>query len=154
MRCEVTRERLSAWTAGDLEPPQAAELERHVAGCATCRERLAGLRALDQTLAELANQPAPAAAVERARASLAGQLGAGAPPEIMTLDEVAAYLRLEPEQLETLLPELPLFALAGTLRMRRSRLLAWIESRERRFTHDRIRHELADLLAGRRGGVA
>lgn len=51
-------------------------------------------------------------------------------PEILTVAEVARYLRVTREELEAELDNLPFFEFAGRLRMRRESLLAWVEERE------------------------
>ena len=53
-------------------------------------------------------------------------------PEIMTPAEVAAFLRIPLDDLEEVFDELPSFEFAGHVRVRRERLLEWIEQRERR----------------------
>ena len=46
MNCEQARELLEAHADGSLEPAVAAEVDRHLAGCAPCATRLARLRAI------------------------------------------------------------------------------------------------------------
>ncbi len=49
---ERWRDDLSAYALGALEPGEAAELERHLAGCEACREELEWLRPAVQVLPE------------------------------------------------------------------------------------------------------
>ena len=51
----------------------------------------------------------------------------------MTLDEVAAFLRLSDAQLDEVVEELPAFELGGQLRVRRQRLIEWLQQRERDY---------------------
>jgi anti-sigma-K factor RskA len=54
------REELSAYLLGALDPGEAAELERHLAGCEDCRTELAWLRPAAQSLPEsVERQEAP-----------------------------------------------------------------------------------------------
>ena len=54
------REELAAYLLGALEPGEAAELERHLAGCEQCREELAWLRPAVQLLPEAVERVEPA----------------------------------------------------------------------------------------------
>ena len=67
------------------------------------------------------------------RRALSDALGRSCGPEIMTLAEVAAYLRLSPEEMGEIIEELPAFELAGQVRVRRAKLREWVEQRERQF---------------------
>jgi hypothetical protein len=49
----------------------------------------------------------------------------------MTLEEVGKLLRLSSFELDSIMRELPVFELAGKIRVRRQRLFEWIESREK-----------------------
>lgn len=51
-------------------------------------------------------------------------------PEIMTLAEVAKFLRLPEPDLAEVADSLPAFELAGQILVRKSRLLEWIAHRE------------------------
>ncbi|MBW3669666.1 MAG: sigma-70 family RNA polymerase sigma factor [Actinobacteria bacterium] len=49
-RCSPTVERLGAYVAGALAPRDLAKVDQHLAGCETCRERLADLEDLGSSL--------------------------------------------------------------------------------------------------------
>lgn len=55
------RDELSAYLLGALEPGEAADLERHLAGCAECREELRWLRPAVQVLPEAVESVEPPA---------------------------------------------------------------------------------------------
>jgi len=55
------RDELSAYLLGALEPGEAADLERHVAGCEECREELRWLRPAVQVLPETVESVEPPA---------------------------------------------------------------------------------------------
>ncbi len=147
MPCEHTCEELAALAAGDLPPARAEELSEHAAGCPDCRRRIEALERTDAALAALRPAAPPAAAVLAARRALAREVR-GAGPEVMTLEEVARFLRVSPGELSDLVGELPAFEIAGRLRVRRSRLVAWIEEREKQFARGRLESEVAHILAG------
>lgn len=68
---------LEAYHDGELPPAEKALLEAHLDGCAACRERLAGLRALDRLMAppeELAGRDISAAVLARLPASAGPEL--------------------------------------------------------------------------------
>jgi len=78
------RDDIAAYLLGALEPGEAAELERHVAGCAECEEELRRLRPAVQVLPETVERlEAPPALrgrlMEQVRSEAAGSQGASAP---------------------------------------------------------------------------
>ena len=58
--------------------------------------------------------------------------------EVLTIEEVAAFLRVDPDELEDDLVSMPVFEIGGRLRMRKSKLLEWMEERERRSLARRL----------------
>jgi anti-sigma factor RsiW len=50
------RDDVAAYLLGALEPGEAAELERHIAGCAECEEELQRLRPAVRVLPETVEQ--------------------------------------------------------------------------------------------------
>jgi anti-sigma-K factor RskA len=77
------RDDIAAYLLGALEPGEAAELERHVAGCAECEEELQRLRPAVQVLPETVERvEAPAALrgrlMEQVRSEAAGPQAAPA----------------------------------------------------------------------------
>ena len=134
MACEIAYEELAAYAGGDLETARSKEVERHVESCTSCRRRLEALRRLDALLAEAGCAQPPAKAVLAARRAVAHAIGRSQPREIMTLGEAAEFLRLTPAQLGEIVDELPAFELAGQVRVRRQRLIEWVQQRERDYT--------------------
>lgn len=65
---------------------------------------------------------------------------------MMTLKEVADFLRISQFELESILPDLPAFELAGQLRVRRNRLNEWIENRENEYVRAGIRNAVQKEL--------
>jgi len=146
MHCELTHEDLSLHLGRELEAGAAATLEAHLAGCERCRGHLQVLRRLEQDLARLPRAQPSDDALMRTRQALWRDAYQPPEPEVMTLQEVARYLRLTPEELEGLVLELPVFELAWQLRLRRQKLLEWIESRERVATHRRAKGLMTEGL--------
>lgn len=147
MDCNVTYEELSRYAAGELPAERARELEQHAASCDGCRRRLAALSSLDVALSRAPRHEPPARALLRARRALSQELRGSGAPELMTLDEVAEFLRIGLDELEEIVLELPCFELAGQLRVRRRKLLEWIESRERAWSASSAQSEVARILA-------
>lgn len=128
MTCPFTDEQLAAWSTAGAEA--GIEWGGHVARCPSCQTRLTALQRMDQLLRQTITQPVPAALAERVRATLQRQWKS---TEILTLEEVAAFLHLSIDQLDEITDELPAFELAGQIRVRKTKLLEWIEARERAY---------------------
>jgi hypothetical protein len=143
MPCDITYEDLAAFAAGD-----SADLAEHVGVCDACRRRLDTLRSADETLLRLPRPEPSASALLRLRRELAREVRPdGAVPEVMTLDEVAEYLRVPADELGDLLADLPAFELAGRVRVRRARLLEWVEAREGDYMRNNIASRVARTMA-------
>ena len=143
MHCEIPYEELSALAGGELDRERAAELREHVAACGDCRRRLAELGQIDEILKALPPVLPPAEAVLAARRALAREIRPVPALEIMTLEEVAEFLRITPQQLGEVVEELPAFELAGQIRIARQRLLEWIRQRERDYPRQDTESSLA-----------
>jgi anti-sigma factor RsiW len=155
MNCDITYEELAGLAAGDLEAGREAQIRRHVEQCPRCRQRLAALERTDATLASLPPLRPSAAALLAARRAVAEVIRPTANPEIMTLEEVAEFLRLTPPELGQVVEELPAFELAGQVRVRRERLIEWIRHREKDYTRQTNESWVAKSTAIRLGkGVA
>lgn len=74
---ESRRDELAAYLLGALEPGDAAELERHVAGCEECREALEWLRPAARVLPEAVERVEPP---RELRSRLMAEIGADAEP--------------------------------------------------------------------------
>ena len=131
---------------GESETP--ADVRRHLDACDSCR---ASLAALERQLAALSD-PLPHGG-ERALAGALKTLGlqsssgrdvpsaATSIPmistlsnDILTLSEVAAYLRVDLAQVQSLLPDLPHLNVGGAIRVRRSSLEAFLKRMESEST--------------------
>lgn len=134
MTCDITPENLAAYADGDLPADRLDEIRRHLATCPACRQRLDALARADALLAAAGRAQPPTHALLAARHALTQATGRAPANEIMTLDDVADFLRLTPDQLGEIADQLPAFELAGQIRIRRERLLQWVEQRERSYT--------------------
>lgn len=133
MDCEVIYEELAAFVAGDLDPQREAQVRRHVGACAACGRRASALAKADATLAALRPARPSARAILDVRRALAEVVGPGRAPEVLTLDEVAQFLRIGAETLDEIAEELPAFELGGQIRVRREKLMEWIRQREQDY---------------------
>ena len=148
-------EELAEFASGELETARSREIEAHLERCAGCRSKLDALGEVDAALGSLRRAEPSARAVLEARRALSREVRGGGEPAIMTLDEVADFLRITPDRLEEIASGLPAFELAGQLRVRRERLVEWIEQRELLYVRRNIESSLARSLAGGLGkGVA
>lgn len=88
---------------------------------------------VDELLKQAVNRPVPNG--QRVRAAVWQMVereiqGRG---EIMTLAEVASFLRLSEKEMAEVAEELPAFELAGKVLVRRERLMTWISEREGKY---------------------
>lgn len=147
MNCPLADDILLADADGDLGAGDAASVRRHVDECASCHRRLAQLRRSDALLREAAQVDVPAGLLRRVRGAVADDTGLGKASDVMTLEETSAFLRLSLADMDELVDQLPVFELAGRLRIRRSRLLEWIAQRERAQSQAWLSGELNRQLA-------
>ncbi len=157
---------IAAYEAGELDDPAELDtVEAHLRAnndaCAAMVE-FGALRALTQSpqaaaptldpsrgddiLATLhaamraATTPAAPAPAPQATTTAAP----GPEQEILTLPEAAALLRVPLELLEEELDTLPTFEIGGAVRLRRTRLMAWINQREAQTQNNRMLRLLGD----------
>lgn len=134
MDCDVSYEELAAFTAGDLAARRHGEINEHLLRCQNCRARLDALERADEALGELTPAKPSPSTLAATRRVLAQATGTEAAAQIMTLGQVARFLQISTEQLGEIVDTLPAFELAGQIRVRRAKLLEWIEQRERDHT--------------------
>ncbi len=147
MTCEVTYEELSAFAAGDAAADRAQWLNEHVRHCSSCQARLDVLVRIENAMRKLPRIEPSGEAVLNVRRALSRGIRARA-PEVMTLQEVADFLRISLEDLYETVDDMPAFELAGRILVRRAELTKWVEERERAYRRQAIRSELARGLAG------
>ena len=134
MSCEITYEDLAAFAVGELEPERQAEITRHVSDCTACSSRLTSLTNTDALLRSIKPTQPAISTILATRRTLSTVIGRPQAQEIMTLEETANFLRLTNEQLGEVMEELPAFELAGQIRVRRTRLIEWIQRREQDYS--------------------
>ena len=149
MTCDVTYEELSAFAAHDASPERAQALQDHVRQCPTCQTRLAALLKLDSALQKLPRIQPPTSAVLNVRRAFSRGIRSRE-PAVMTLQEVADFLRVSLEDLYEAVDDLPAFDLAGRILVRRAKLVEWIGQREQAYRRQTIQSEIARSDAGLR----
>jgi len=80
MSCGAWEERIALFAGGDLAGAEAAEVERHLAECAACRERAAAYAWSLETAREAHAEPIAGAHYAAVRARVMGELRAGRRP--------------------------------------------------------------------------
>ena len=148
MDCELSAEVLAAYSVGDVDASQGHEVEEHVRSCEQCRRHLQALGELDGALRGLVHAGPLAKAVLSARRLLSKELRGTEVREVMTLKEAAELLRISLDELGEILNEFPAFEIAGQIRVRRTRVVAWIERRERAYQKSSAESEVARAMAG------
>ena len=137
MTCAFTAEQLAAWVAGDASDAESRQIHGHLAECPDCRRITEAIRRTDELLRTVRPMCPPAGIVLDARRALAAELRPSARADVLTLKEAAEVLRISDEDLGQIVDELPVFEIAGRIRIRRQRLFEWIERRERDYTRQR-----------------
>ena len=141
MTCTVDPERLVAWLDGDLHRAAAARLAVHVETCPTCSDQMARLAHQAHVLRSELDREVPAAVLARLRSVLPAADPTAPGPDLMTLDEVARYLRITLDDLDQIASDLPAFEVAGQIRVRRAELRQWIARREQEYAAQRLLEE-------------
>ena len=155
MSCSVQFEKLVAYADGDLSPEVQAQVAEHLEECTECRDRMRMLEKTEASLHGLEHEMPCTEALLRIRHALSRELRGAPGPEIMTLEEVAKYLRVPVEQLEEVAGDLPAFEFAGTVRVRRGKLEEWIEQREHEHARSSVESWVSRSLSEpRKEGVA
>jgi len=143
MPCTLDPERLVAWLDGDLRGAAAARIAAHVAACPQCRDRAAGLTRQAEALRHEIDCEVPGDVLARLHEALPAAGAAGGCPEVLTLEDVARYLRVGLDDLDRVAADLPAFEIAGQVRVRRTELERWIARREQDYAAQRLRETLA-----------
>jgi anti-sigma factor RsiW len=136
--CDDFRRLKHAHLDGELDEAATAQLRAHASRCAQCAEELRASERLRALLCRSAAEEPTQATLGRVRAVLAAAAEAEAartrsdPPAIMTLGEVATYLRVSATEARRLAHQIPHFLVAGRLRFRRQMVERWIETQEQR----------------------
>jgi len=136
VNCDVSYQDLVAFVSGDADAERREQIDGHAARCRRCRKRLEALGRSDAALKGLAKVAPSGGAILAARRAFSEVTRGRRAPEIMTLADVAEFLRVSPEQLGEMVEELPAFELAGQVRVRRDRLIEWVQQRERDYARD------------------
>ena len=125
-----SEEDLAALADGQLSGDAELAARRHIESCPRCCGVLQGHRRLDGLLAALPVHQPGREVLDRVRRQVLPRTPAEA---ILTLEEVAALLRLDEEAMALIVDDLPAFELAGRIRVRRDRLDEWIDARQRQY---------------------
>jgi hypothetical protein len=139
MECEWSCLELAEYAAG--EPSD--KIHRHLPECESCRRRIEAIRKTDAALQAIPRLEPTDTAVLRIRQALGREIRGHDAHEVMTLEDVADFLRATPEALLDLLDDLPAFEFAGQIRVRRSRLIEWVEERERRYLAEKMESQMS-----------
>jgi len=132
---DVTLEELAQYADGELRSSRLREVEAHVAGCEDCRSRLASVQEADGMLSRVRPSGPPDSVKLAARRKISEAARPASTPQVLALNEVAALLHITMEELDEIAGELPAFEVAGRIRVRRAKLLAWIAAREQEYVH-------------------
>jgi|GEM_PF-1341667 predicted DNA-binding transcriptional regulator AlpA len=160
MTCREIRELIAAFLDDECAPDLRAEIESHIAACSECRAEVDAFKELstlfrskpliqpsDSWLPSLERKLLSAKlarltdelfrlrrTTEQLSARIAGLEQAGASPrpdnDLMTVDELAAYLRVTPQKVYEIMDDLPRIEMNYEVRFRRSSIDQWLKLRE------------------------
>jgi anti-sigma factor RsiW len=136
MNRHIDDEDLARLVSGETDADESARLRAHVDTCSQCGALARAVTEVDGLLTALPPAGPSPAGLLATRRELTREIGRRGEPEILTLEEVADLLRLRPQEFAEVASELPAFEVGGQIRVRRSRLLAWIGEREHRYRYD------------------
>lgn len=128
---------LSRLLAGELTAEEAEKVRALLEKDEEARAVLATMRRIAESAGRMPCPPPAAVATMRTKAAVREAIGVGKPKAfgpVLTLDEVAEYLKVERAMVEEMLDELPAFEFGGKVRLRLDSLEAWIRGRERQYS--------------------
>ncbi len=143
MDCNTVEELLSAYLREELTVLSHDEVSIHLANCPSCQNALNELEAIKSLCKKDVRPSLEQETAKDILGNIKAQIAceealAATKHDIMTVEEAAAYLRVTPRELEEEFDTLPVFTIGGQLRIRRSRLLTWVEERERKTRGRRL----------------
>jgi anti-sigma factor (TIGR02949 family) len=152
MTCDLCSDRLSEFLAGELTSDEADDVRRHLDACPTCGRLFRAMQRVTALADALPDEPPPRSLAMRILGRVDQELAPdlGHAPEVLTLDQLARYLQLPRAALDEEMDTIPSFEIAGQLRFRRDRVLAWIEERETERERSRVDAELREIIGGDR----
>lgn len=166
MTCEDVTEQIVAFLDGEVSPDTHAEIAEHLAVCSQCQQEAESLRAASQLVRSLAPiQPSEAWDLSLQRKLMAhrcreltdelirirhiaeelsarlaaleqAEMDLRAEHDLMTVEELAAYLRVSPQKVYEMLDDIPHIELNYEIRFRRSSVDQWLKLREVRPAND------------------
>jgi hypothetical protein len=131
--CDTFCELLPEFLEGALDAEAASDVATHLAECPECRGELRFVRDLTAAARSLPQlRPDDTVALRMLegirRTELPARRQAFGP--VLDLEDLAAYLRLDVEDLDPYLADIPSFELGGKLLFRRQTVEEWVRNRE------------------------
>lgn len=135
MNCGCEVEVLCRFLADELDAAGRQSVQTHLEQCVDCARMLEALRATDRCLKQIGRVEPDAATLLDVRRAMARERQHRNGDSLMTMDEVANFLHLDPDELERVASRIPAFEFAGNVLVRRSQLMEWIRQRERAYAN-------------------
>ncbi|MBI4575523.1 MAG: helix-turn-helix domain-containing protein [Planctomycetes bacterium] len=156
MDCEIAHDLLFELARGELDAGAEREVGGHLAGCPRCRGDVATVRRIDAMIREDQVAGPSRELTLRVKDAVAREVkreatGSRVYGDVLGVEELADYLRVDVATVYAELERLPAFEFGGTLLFRRASVDAWIASEE---SHFRMRLAASELrTAAKRGGA-
>ncbi|MDP6353581.1 MAG: helix-turn-helix domain-containing protein [Planctomycetota bacterium] len=143
MTCETCKNLLSEFDSKELEENISHQVQGHLESCPACTVLLSALKQTDSLLAKLDDEEPPRSLCLRILNEVDDEKGLVSTdlPDIITPEQLARFLRLPLQKLET--ENLPAFEIGGEVRYRRDCVLRWMEDRERDYERRMITAQFA-----------
>jgi len=158
MKCKDVQAELVTYLDKELSSMGQKTIETHLADCEVCSGELQELRGIigatrqwegitpsenwRQELQNKINSEKPRKLTQEIRHlrnaidTLVERMERQNIPEVMTLEELASYLRIDPDTVWSMLDELPHFQIGYELRFKKSSIDEWIRFKENRLEMD------------------
>lgn len=133
MKCEACEKILPEYLAGELSPDEREGVEKHLDECASCRDEVRAMDAIERAAGEMPRAEPGTAAILKISEAIHQY---ATPPRrtefgpVLDIDELVDFLRIDRAVIEIYLDEIPCFELGGKLLFRRKSVEAWIERKE------------------------
>ena len=134
MNCSEVSTLISAFLAGDLTKEETLAVDEHLKECPQCQELSEQYGQLDLLVEKWSKSEMSPSLIESTLHSIQQRIYGNDLPkdEILTPEEVAAFLKIPTRTVYEMTNVLPFIHLGDHLRIRRESLLAWIEEEESR----------------------
>lgn len=122
MKCKDAKQNLMAYLYGECSKECTDEIKKHIASCPRCKHELEDFNEIRELCTQWSDVP-----IDK---KLMYNTFLKTKPEILTLEELATYLRVTPEEILDNLHNIPHIKIGKSIRFRRETITKWLRSIE------------------------